>query len=104
MFILCIYSETPPSSTILAVTIGATFVAPRNLPQKTMPSFLHANQNRVHDVLLWLKQNNTIYRDIAISSTRLLNLPVDGVPLEISATANHCDDTFILYCATSRNC
>lgn len=35
----------PPPSTILAATIGVTFVGPRNLPQKTMPSFLYLNRN-----------------------------------------------------------
>jgi hypothetical protein len=30
----------PPSSTILATTIGITFVGLKNLPQKTMPGFL----------------------------------------------------------------
>lgn len=33
----------PPSSLILAATIGATFVGPGNLPQKMMPGFLHVN-------------------------------------------------------------
>ena len=83
----------PPSSAILAATIGVTFVGPRNLPQKTMPGFLHVNRHRVHDALLWLKQNNPIYRDIVISSSRLEQLPLHGVPLEISLTAKHCDDT-----------
>lgn len=30
----------PPSSSILAATIGVTFVGPQNLPQKTMLGFL----------------------------------------------------------------
>ena len=33
----------PPSSTVLAATIGVTFVGPRNLPQRTMPGFLRVN-------------------------------------------------------------
>ena len=33
----------PPSSSILAATIGITFVGPCNLPQKTMPGFLRVN-------------------------------------------------------------
>lgn len=33
----------PPPSDILVATIGVMFVGPRNLPQKTMPAFLHVN-------------------------------------------------------------
>ena len=66
----------PPSSSILAATIGVTFVGPCNLPQKTMLGFLHINRNWVHDALLWLKLNNPIYRDIVISTDRLSQLPV----------------------------
>ena len=60
-----------PSSAILAATIGITFVGHRNLFQRTMPSFLHVNWHHVHDTLLWLKENNPIYQDIVISSSRL---------------------------------
>ncbi|KAH9003221.1 hypothetical protein EDB86DRAFT_2765723, partial [Lactarius hatsudake] len=73
----------PPSSTILAATIGITFVGPKNLPEKTMPGFLRVNRTRVRLALEWLKSNNPIYRDIIISSERLCELPVDSVPMEI---------------------
>jgi hypothetical protein len=82
----------PPCSSILAATIGVTFVGPRNLPQKTMPGFLRVNRVRVHDALLWLKIHNPIYRDIVISKERLQDLPVDGIPVEISSVTKHCDD------------
>ena len=83
----------PPSSSILAATIGVTFVGPRNLPQKTMPGFLRVNRQRVHDALLWLKTNNPLYQNIIISTTRLNKLPADDVPNEIIALAKHSDDT-----------
>ena len=82
----------PPSSAILAAIIGVTFVGPKNLPQKTMPGFLRVNRVRVHDALLWLKRNNPIYENIVISPSRLEELPLDGIPLEISALAKHSDD------------
>ena len=82
----------PPSSSILAATIGVTFVGPGNLPQKTMPGFLRVNRRRVHDALQWLKENNPVYRDIIISTTRLDELPVDDVPREIVSLAKHSDD------------
>lgn len=82
----------PPSSSILAATIGVTFVGPRNLPQKTMPGFLRVNRQRVHDALSWLKKNNPIYRDVIISTARLNELPINDVPQEIVALAKHSDD------------
>ena len=33
----------PPSAEILSATIGVTFVGPKNLPEKTLPGFLHVN-------------------------------------------------------------
>lgn len=58
----------PPSPEILAATIGIMFVGPKNLPEKSMPSFLHVNWAHVHNALHWLKQNNLIYENIEISS------------------------------------
>ncbi|KAH9018187.1 hypothetical protein EDB83DRAFT_2232143 [Lactarius deliciosus] len=77
----------PPSSAILAATIGITFVGPKNLPEKTMPGFLRVNRTHVCLALEWLKFNNPIYRDIVISSERLRELPVDGIPMEIMSLA-----------------
>ncbi|KAH9008172.1 hypothetical protein EDB84DRAFT_1255363, partial [Lactarius hengduanensis] len=73
----------PLSPSILAATIGVTFVGPKNLPEKTMPGFLWVNCARVRTALLWLKENNPIYQDIIILSDRLDSLPHNGIPLEI---------------------
>ena len=86
----------PPTTEILAATIGVTFVSPKNLPEKTMPGFLRVNRVRVHDALRWLKENNPIYQNIEISSDRLNALPVDGVPIEIWSLMKHSDDTTLL--------
>lgn len=86
----------PPSSSILAATIGVTFVGPRNIPEKTMPGFLRVNRARVQDALLWLKSNNPIYKDIVISTERLQALPVDDFPIEILSTVRSSDDTALL--------
>ena len=86
----------PPSSAILASTIGVTFVGPKNLPQRTMPGFLRVNRNRVRLALEWLKENNLLYTNITISDERLGSLPVDGVPKEIFSVAKYSDDTRLL--------
>ena len=86
----------PPSSTILAATIGVTFVGPRNIPQKSLPGFLRVNRNRVRVALDWLKENNPLYANITISAERLDALPVDGIPEEIITLAKFSDDTRLL--------
>ena len=86
----------PPSSTVLAATIGVTFVGPRNIPQKTLPGFLRVNRNRVRVALDWLKENNPLYANITISAERLDALPEDGIPEEIITLAKFSDDTRLL--------
>lgn len=86
----------PPHASILAATIGVTFVGPKNLPEKTLPAFLRVNRARVRSALQWLKANNPVYRQVIISAERLAELPEDGVPCEISSLARHCEDTSLL--------
>lgn len=86
----------PPSPSILAATIGITFVGPGNVPEKTMPGFLRVNRIRVRQALEWLKEHNPIYENIIISSERLNSLPVDGFPIEILSVAKASNDTNLL--------
>ena len=86
----------PPSSSILAATIGVTFIGPKNIPQKTMPGFLRVNRTRIRLALEWLRANNPIYRNIIISSERLDALPTDGVPVEILDVARRSENINML--------
>ena len=86
----------PPHPSILAATVGVTFVGPKNLPAKSMPGFLRVNRARVRMALAWLKINNPIYGDINISDTRLNELPEDDIPPEIWSLAKHSNDTGLL--------
>jgi len=86
----------PHSPTILAATIGVTFVGPKNLPEKTRPGFLHVTRARIGDALVWLKANNPIYEDIDISAERLNALPINGIPDEILSVAKYSTDTAML--------
>lgn len=86
----------PPRASILAATIGVTFVGPKNLPEKTLPGFLRVNRARVRAALVWLKANNPIYHQVSISVERLNELPIDDVPCEISSLARHCEDASLL--------
>ncbi|KAJ7177868.1 hypothetical protein C8R46DRAFT_1160285 [Mycena filopes] len=64
----------PPSSRILAATIGVTFVGARNIP-------LHENI-----------ANNPLYAKIEISEEQLRMLPVNGVPEEILRNTRYSND------------
>ena len=86
----------PPSSSILAATIGVTFIGPRNMPQRTMPSFLCVNCSRIRVALEWLRANNPLYRDIIISSQRLHDLPTNGFPIEITDVARRTENINML--------
>ena len=86
----------PPPASVLTVTIGVTFVGPKNLPQKTLPGFLRVTRAHVRMALEWLKENNPLYNNIYISPARLEELPVDGVPEEISSVTRFSDDTCLL--------
>lgn len=83
----------PPSPNILAATIGVTIIGPQNLPEKTLPGFLRVRRDRVRKALLWLKDNNPIYRDIIISEDVLDMLPEDAIPRQILETTRYSSDT-----------
>ena len=61
-------------------------------PRKPCQHSCTSIETTLHNALWWLKQNNPIYRNIIISSSRLQKLPFDAVPSEIVDTAKHCDD------------
>ena len=86
----------PPSPTILAATIGVTFVGPKNVPEKMMPGFLRVNRMRVRMALEWLKEHNPLYANVSISEDRLNALPLNGVPDEILSLVKYSDDTRLL--------
>lgn len=86
----------PPSPAILAVTIGVTFVGPRNYPQKTMPGFLQVNWVHVCCALERLKENNHLYADITISEERLASLLENEVPVEITLLMKYSNDMKLL--------
>ncbi|KAJ7431847.1 hypothetical protein B0H11DRAFT_1941243 [Mycena galericulata] len=82
----------PPPPAILAATIGVTFVGAGNKPLAVFPDFLRVRRDRVFQALLWLKNNNDLYRDVEISEEQLRMLPLDGVPEQISLNAKYSDD------------
>lgn len=86
----------PPPSRILSATIGVTFIGPKGLPESSLPSMFRVRRRKVRDALTWLKDNNPLYSDIEISEDRLMQLPEDGIPDEITMTVKFSTDTFAL--------
>ena len=57
-----------------------------------MPGMFRVRRWKVREALMWLKANNPLYTDIEISEERLLELPEDGVPEELTMTAKYSSD------------
>ena len=76
----------PQSARLLAATIGITFVGPKNLPDRCLPDIFRVRRTRVRRALEWLKDNNPLFSNITISTSRLEELPEDDVPYEIRTT------------------
>lgn len=86
----------PPPPSILAATIGITFVGPKGLPETTLPDFLRVRKSRVLDALRWCCENNQLYNDITISQANIDLLPEDGIPVELSAITKVSEDVSAL--------
>jgi hypothetical protein len=84
----------PPA--LLAATIGITIIGPTKLPPKSLPPFLSVNRKRVKDALLFLKNENHLYRDITISEDNLKLLPEDGLPWELMCIVKYSNEQHLL--------
>ena len=82
---------------VLAATIGITFVGPKNLPDRGLPDMFKVRRIRVQRALEWLRENNPLFSNILISSSRLADLPENDVPYELQATTKFSSDTTTLY-------
>src|SRR5882762_4114279 len=83
----------PRQTKILASTIGVTIVGPKNIPEQSMPGFLHVRRERVQKALVWLAANNPFYANGVISDERLHAILEDGVPDKILEATRYSDDT-----------
>jgi len=84
--------DMPHRAIVLSATIGVTFIRPTGGEEGTMPSMFRVRRWKVREALIWLKANNPLYADINISEDRLMELPEDGIPEELSATAKVSND------------
>ncbi|KAF8526377.1 hypothetical protein JB92DRAFT_2826579 [Gautieria morchelliformis] len=82
----------PRPAQILASVIAVTFIGVGTVPKCWLSNTFRVFRAAVLEALLWLRANNAMYHDVAISEDRLQSLPVDGVPDEILANFRQEDD------------
>ncbi|KAF7301695.1 ATP-dependent DNA helicase [Mycena indigotica] len=80
---------------LLASVLSVTFVGAKNVPLSSLPDLFKVQRHRVHNALVWLKANNPLYANINISKERLLELPENDVPEELTTTVRCSEDPSI---------
>jgi hypothetical protein len=86
----------PRRPALLAATIGISIIGPKNLPVRSLPSFLTVHRGRVKDALQFLKEENELYREVEISEEQMDLLPEGGVPSELLSIVKYSGDTQLL--------
>ncbi|KAF8441324.1 hypothetical protein L210DRAFT_3398862 [Boletus edulis BED1] len=66
----------PQPAMQLASVLAITYIGSRKLPKAWLKSTFRVWRSKVHEALVWLKANNEMFRDIAISPERINALPV----------------------------
>ncbi|KAF8520057.1 hypothetical protein JB92DRAFT_2611328, partial [Gautieria morchelliformis] len=72
----------PHPAQILASVMAVTFIGLGTVPKRWLSNTFHVRRVAVLEALLWLRANNAMYHNVAISEDHLKSLPVDGVPDE----------------------
>ncbi|EJD43129.1 hypothetical protein AURDEDRAFT_66791, partial [Auricularia subglabra TFB-10046 SS5] len=73
----------PRPARLLASVIAVSFIETGKLPKKWLNATFRVRRRRVYEALCWLKANNPMYENFAISDAPLAELPEDGIPVEI---------------------
>ncbi|KAF7289954.1 ATP-dependent DNA helicase [Mycena indigotica] len=73
---------------LLASVLSVTFVGAKNVPLSSLPDLFKVQRHRV-------KANNPLYANINISKERLLELPENDVPEELTTTVRCSEDPSI---------
>jgi Domain of unknown function (DUF6570) len=84
--------DIPRPSRVLASVIGVMFIGLGKVPQCWLKSTFRVRCGAVLEALMWLKANNHMYADVAVSEDSLQSLPSDGVPDETLATFRQDED------------
>lgn len=85
----------PPA--ILASIISVTFIGLGNLPKRWLRNTFRVRRKCVADALNWLKMNNPkYYGSININMKRIMDLPEDDIPVEITSVICQSEDTGVI--------
>ncbi|KAG2147784.1 uncharacterized protein EDB93DRAFT_1250505 [Suillus bovinus] len=82
----------PPKPAILEAIIGVSIVGPNNFPEHCLPAFLTVSCRHLRNALLFLKRENPLYNNIAISEDNIALFPEHGIPDVITASVRHLND------------
>ncbi|SJL04870.1 uncharacterized protein ARMOST_08241 [Armillaria ostoyae] len=86
----------PPPAGILSALISITFIQPNKKLQYPFPTSLHVRCRVVFEALTWLQCYNPLWANIYIDEGHLQQLPENGVPEEITLTAQVSNDFDVL--------
>ena len=89
-------NEFPADPCILAATIAVTFVGPKGICKAGLPKWLRVRRAKVLSALIWLKNNNPLYKDIKLNANRIAQLPEDDIPDEILICTRQLDNEVML--------
>jgi len=73
-----------PAMNLVSV-LAITFIGLKKLPTNWLKSTFHIHRRVVYKVLVWLKTNNRLYKDIIISADQVAHLPEDDIPMALLA-------------------
>jgi hypothetical protein len=79
----------PRRPQILASVVAVAFIGLGKVPKNWLKSTFRVRRDAVLQALIWLQNNNPLYKDIIISQENMESLPADDVPEEIMATLRH---------------
>lgn len=86
----------PAPLSLLSATFLISFVGPSHWRERfiheDLPNNFIVRRAVVAAALIWLRQNNPLWHDIEISSSRLAALPEAGVPQELRDITRYSDD------------
>jgi Domain of unknown function (DUF6570) len=77
---------------ILASVIAVAFIGHGKVPKNWLKNTFRVRRHMVLNAILWLRENNSLYQHIILSSEQVDSLPLDDVPEEIMASFRNEDN------------
>lgn len=88
--------KLPHRPNVLPSLIGISMIGPKNIPSRVLRGLFQVRRHRVLAALVWLKENNHLYAKVVIDEGALQELPLAGVPDDLSSIIRHTSDADML--------